>query len=103
VAGKQYDITISASDVSDFSGMEITLQYDTAVFSVDDLCAYTRIKETTSGAIAAAGITITQVSAGEIRFTVDKAVPAGMQWSGPLTTICLQAKATTVSNVTVSK
>ena len=101
VNGKQYDITVSARDISSFNGMVIKVQYDAMVFDVVDLCAYTRTKETSTGTIVAAGITVTQVSPGEIRFTVNKAIPGGKLWAGALTTIRLKAKATTTSVVSV--
>jgi hypothetical protein len=81
--------------------MVVKLTYDPLVFDLVDLCAFTKAKEIITGAIPAAGITVTQVNAGEIKFTVSKSIAAGMQWGGALTTVRLKAKATTASVVTV--
>jgi hypothetical protein len=99
VPGKQYDITISASGITSFNGMEVKLAYDPAVFDIADLCVFTKTKETATGQIAAAGITVTQVSAGQIKFTVNKTVPTGSQWAGALTTVRLKAKAAAANTV----
>jgi hypothetical protein len=101
VTGRQYDIPLAASGITSFSGMQVNFKYDSAVFDLIDLCAFTGNKILMSGPIAAAGIIITQVNPGEIRFTVNKTIPAGMQWSGPLTTIRLKAKTTAASIVNV--
>ena len=103
VTGATYDITISASGITSFSGMEIKFSYDAAVFDVVDICAFTKNKEISAGPIAFAGITVTQASPGMVRFTVSKTVPAGKQWAGALTTIRLKAKTTATSVVNVEK
>ena len=102
-SGKQYDITLSAEGIADFSGMVITVQYDTAVFDVTDLCAFTKDEELTAGSISEAGLIITQVSSGEIKLTVDKTIPSGKLWTGVINVISLQAKITAQTTVSADQ
>ena len=101
IAGKEYDITLNGSGITSFSGKEIKVTYDAAVFEIVDLSAFTKNKETVTGPIAAVGINITRVSPGEIRFLVDKTIPAGKQWSGVVNVLRLRAKATAQSVISV--
>jgi hypothetical protein len=91
VAGKQYDISIAASDITSFSGMTVTMQYDPARMQLSDLCAFTKAKELSAGAIPGIGVTVSQVSNGAIVLTVSKSIPSGNVWSGVINTISLKA------------
>ena len=75
-----------------FTGTEFTVTYNAAQFDITDLCAFTQIKETTTGAIAGTAVNITQVSSGTIKFTINKTVDAGKTWSGVLNSIVFKSK-----------
>ena len=99
VSGKQYDIALYASGITSFSGTEIIVSYNSAIFDIVYYCSFT--KAATAGTIAEAGITVTQVSLGKIKITSNKSVPSGKQWAGAINVIRLQAKATAQSVVSV--
>jgi hypothetical protein len=101
VGGKKYDVALSASGISSFGGIEIRVTYDPNVLDLTDLCAFSGNKELSSGPVAAAGITITQVSPGEIKFIVDKNIPVGQIWSGVLNSMSFTALQTDTTVVTV--
>ncbi|MDR2711643.1 MAG: hypothetical protein LBB91_00835 [Clostridiales bacterium] len=101
VAGKQYNVPLSASGITDFEGMEITLKYDDAVFDLVDLCASFKEKVLTTGPVGATGITITQIDPGEIYFTVDKSIPPGKTWKGVINVVRFEAKTTGQSIIKV--
>jgi len=92
--GKEYLISTMGSGITTFTGREITVTYDAALFEVIDLCAITYAKNLTSGQITHTEITITQFSPGVIKFKLDKTVPPGKTWSGVMNMIRLKAKAT---------
>jgi hypothetical protein len=103
VPGKKYDIVLSANGITNFSGMEVKVTYDPAVFDLLDACVFTKNCETTAGAIAPAGIIVNQASPGIIKFAVDRAIPSGKQWAGTLNVIRLQAKTTAQSTISVGQ
>ncbi len=100
IAGSIYDIPLIVNNNSSFSGKTFTLTYDSSDLEPIDLCAFTDAKETGTGDIPGAGITITNVSAGTIVMTVDKTVPAGKQWSGVINVIKFKALITGETTVT---
>lgn len=102
VTGKNYHVTLSANGVTSFNGMEIKVLYDAAVFEVADLCAFTKNKELNTGPIATTGITITSVSPGEIRLTVDNTIQPGHTWAGVINIIQFKAKTTAQSTITIN-
>ena len=100
VAGKQYDISIAASGITSFEGIDIIVNYDTAILQVTDLCSYTKEKELVSYAIPILGLSIAETMPGEITINVDKTIPVGTEWTGALTTlrfVALQSGTTEVS------
>ena len=90
-AGKTYNVTLKGQGITDFQGKTITISYDSAKLQLVDLCAATKGKELTVGVIAEMGITITDVSAGEIQITCDKTIPSGREWNGILNVITFKA------------
>ena len=100
--GKEYLISVSAEDITTFSNVSFTLTYDANVFNVEDLCAFTKTKETVAGLISQAGVTIVSVAPGEIIFSVSKQVPQGKMWSGCLNVFRLKAKATAITELGIS-
>jgi len=103
VAGKRYDIGIAASDITSFSGMTVTMQYDPARMQLIDLCAFTKAKELSAGAIPGVGVTVSQISSGAIVFTVSKGIPSGSMWSGAINTISFKALQSGNTIVTVTE
>lgn len=87
--------------IEDFSLFEFAVSFDDTVFDVADLCKFTEARETDEGLIAAAGVTFTHVAPGEVRFTVDKEVPAGKSYSGIVNAISLMGKKTGRSAVEI--
>ena len=79
---KQYTISISGSDMTDFTDSEIVLTYDPAVLKLEDLCAFTGERETVPGIIENTGITINEVSPGVIKFVIEKNIPLEKKWDG---------------------
>ena len=98
---KLYDITLSAQDIKSFTGRVIIINYDQAALQLADLCAFTKELELKTGAITATGITITQLSPGEIRLTVAKTIPDGKAWSGTINIFRFKALENTTTTVTV--
>jgi len=101
VAGKQYNVPVSAKGIKDFRDLEFILKYDDMVFDLIDLCTYTKEKELDTGLIAAMGITITQVDPGEIHFTVDKTIPPEKEWEGIINVIKFEAKTAGQSTIKI--
>ncbi len=100
-SGESYYVTLTAENMSDFSSITYTVTYDDTVLSLTDLCAFTYMKETTTGAIVGTGITIVSVSSGEIELSVDKTVPTGYQWSGAVDILEFTALSTDDTTITV--
>ena len=94
VSNNTYLVLLSANNISSFTGKTFTVTYNASALQVTDLCGFTNAKETSLGAISGTGITITNISAGEIDFTIDRTISTGKQWSGVLNIIEFQALAT---------
>ena len=87
-AGKEFSLVLKAQNFTSLIGRAFTVTYAPgSIANVTDLCAVTYRRETTTGVIQGTGITITQVSPGEIKFTVDRAIESGKNWSGVLNII----------------
>ncbi len=97
---KIYNITISASNITDFNGQIFTLTYDAKAMQLTDLCAFTYAKELAKGTISGTDVTITSFSPGTVIFMVNKTVASGKEWSGVLE--IFEFKALTSSNTTIS-
>ena len=102
VAGKQYDVAIIVSGITNFSGKDIIVQYNNAELQLVDLCSFTKEKLLNIGEIPHLGVTITQANAGEISFTVDKDIPADKAYSGTLNMFRLKALQTGETILTVT-
>jgi len=102
VSGKEYLIYVKASEIANFVNVEFTFSYDSNVFNLVDIFAFTKEPDIFTGLIPGSDITVTQVSAGEIEFTVNKTVPLNKTWSGVITVIRLRATATGSGEATVS-
>ena len=98
INGKTYDISITASDMTSFSGVTFTITYDSTVFEIADLCALTNSAELITGS-SALGVTFTSVAPGRVSFTVSKTIPAGKDWSGVLNVIRFKAKKNALNSV----
>lgn len=77
--------------------------YDLSVFDVVDLCGAAFGEQTGVGIIPGTGITILEYSPGLIKFSIIKAIPNGMLWSGIINIVKLRAKAAITTTVSVIK
>lgn len=100
-SGNTYLVSLTGDDISSFDGKTYKLTYDATTLAVKDLCAFTYVKETTTGTISRTGITITSVKPGEIVMTMDKTIPSGKVWSGVLNTLEFKALSTSSTVVTI--
>jgi len=85
--GKELELGLTASNITDFSKYELSVYYNKDVFKVKDLCAKTNAIELIPGYIEQEGITITSVEEGKITFTVEKAIEVGYDWTGIINNI----------------
>ena len=102
VSGDKYNVTVSVKNIKSFEGLEIELKYDGSVFDIVDLCKFTKQEERAAGRIKDTDITITHVSQGEIKFTVDKPIGAGQAYSGTVNVVTFQAKKSGTSTIEIS-
>ena len=87
-AGKEFHLVLKAQNFTSLIGRTFTVRYVSGdIANITDLCAMTYRKETTIGVVQGTGITITQVSPGTIKFTVDRVIESGRTWSGVLNII----------------
>ena len=101
ISGNTYDIPLSISDENDFSGRTFILTYDASALELLDLSSLTYDRETTEGAIAGTGITITNVSDGSIMMTIDRSIPDNKKWSGLINAVEFKAKMTGKTKIAV--
>jgi len=101
--GRYYDITVAVNQVTDFNNMEITLTYDANIFELEDISSLTKQKELTVGSINEIGITVTSISAGEIKFKADKNITSGKAWSGILNVVRFKAHTTGEGMISVTQ
>ena len=102
VSGNEYNVAVAVNNITDFNGLEITITYDSTVFDVTRLSRFTNEGATSVGRIQGTDITITHVSPGEIRFTVDKAIADGKTYSGVVNIVSFEAKRTQSSTIHIS-
>lgn len=93
--GQSYAVNLSGSHLRAFAHT-YTLTYDAAKLTLTDFAAQTGKKSIAAGVVA--GTQLTNVShnttTGVLTFTVQKTLSAGYAWSGVLTVLRFQAKAT---------
>ncbi|WP_251508162.1 fibronectin type III domain-containing protein [Paenibacillus polysaccharolyticus] len=100
--GKPFDLSLTASDVTDFTRYSMTVAYDPNVMEVKDLSRLTGKAELGPGRIEGTDITVVSFKPGSITFTSDKAVNKAESWTGVLNSIRFSAKAGGGSSITYS-
>ena len=104
VAGKSYDITLTASGLEGGSSggfsIEVPFFYDPAIFEASSLDLFSDDPITAPGIIEGTNVEITYAAPGEARFLIERDVPAGAAWSGAVTALRLEAVAAGISEVT---
>ncbi len=90
--GQVFNLVFTGSNIQKSGDINYTVTFNNAHLDVIDICGLTPEAETQSGVIQGTGITITEVSTGVIKFTVDKSVMSGTQWSGVLNGIRFKSK-----------
>lgn len=98
--GKNAQIGLSASDVTDFSGYTLTVIYNKDVLEVNDLCTLTTTKELTIGKIKGTDVEVIQFEPGKIVFKVDKPIEIGKTWSGIINRIGFNGRVTGGTTIT---
>jgi len=99
--GKTYDLSVSAAKIQSFANVTYTITYDATKLQLIDLAAQTKQLDTAVGAVAGTPITITQLGSGVIKFTVNKSIPNGYEWSGVLTVLRFVAIGTGSATISV--
>lgn len=82
ITGEKNYVSFVADNTSSFIEKTFTLNYDPLLLTPTDLCALTSEKETVPCSVSQVGITITNVSSGQITFSVNKEISANNTWSG---------------------
>ena len=97
-----YLLAVEARGMTTFAGRSFTLYFDPQVFDVIELCALSKLDESSVGQTTQAGVTFVSFSGGEVVFTVNKAIPQGKAWSGVLNVFRLKAKEDGISLLGIS-
>lgn len=93
-ANDQFNITFTASNVSNLNQKTFIVTYNSNDLDVTDLCSNTSQFELTTGSIANTDITITQFTPGTIVFTLSSTVATNQVWSGAINSIGFKSKIT---------
>jgi hypothetical protein len=102
VTGKTYDVTLVAHDITNFTGRVIILKYDSNVLQLVEINSFTRNNKISIGKIWGADVTITQISPGQIHFTVGKNIPQGKMWTGVINAFKFKSLKSQASVVSIS-
>jgi len=97
--GETVSIALTAEDVTSFNNKTIAVSYNAARLELLDIAAQVYGVYMAAGAIPGTGITVTSVSPGEIKLTLDLDIPAGQFWSGTITVLHFEALATGSADV----
>ena len=92
VAGEEFNLVLSASNIQDISSYSFRVQYNTEDFEVMDLCGLTAKLDTQAGDIAGTDISVSYVAPGTIVFVKTGSLNSWQVWSGIVNTIKLKAK-----------
>lgn len=99
-SNKDFELNLTANNVSDLSKYTFTVKYKPEVLEVIDLSTPTPQNELTVGKIAGTNINIVSFTDGKIVFTIDNTVKPGELWTGITNKIKFRAKATGETIVT---
>jgi hypothetical protein len=91
VGGQEFDLSILAWYVQDFSELEFVITYDIDKVEVVDLCGMTAEKETMSCYVNGANLEIYHAPGG-IRIKVKRSIVPGISWSGEINTVVFRAR-----------
>ncbi|MEF2246469.1 RCC1 domain-containing protein [Paenibacillus sp. IITD108] len=98
--GKDFNLGLTASDITDFSRYTLTVSYDPNAMKVLDLSSLTGQPELAPGRIEGTDIIITHFSPGRITFVTDKPIQQGESWTGVINSIKFQGLASGGSSIT---
>lgn len=91
-AGEEFDYTLLAINVQDFSGVKYVVSFCEDDLEIIDLCTFTPSEDIMqSGAIPGTNLNVTRQE-GHIEFTLTENIAPGTCWSGELTTIRFRSK-----------
>lgn len=91
-AGEEFDYSLLAINVQDFSGVKYVVSFNEEDLEVIDLCTFTPVNDTMqSGAIAGTNLFVERME-GTIEFTFTENIAPGTCWSGELTTIRFKSR-----------
>ena len=97
----EYRITISAQNITSFTGKTVTVTYDPTKLQLLNAAEQVYGAHTATGAIPGTGLTITANSPGALEFELSAAIQQGDAWAGVITIVKFKALAngTTVIKV----
>jgi len=99
--GGEYLVPISASNITDFTGMAVTVTYDPKLLRLMNVAEQIYDVPTAVGAIPGTGITIEDITPDSITLTFDNPIPQGKKWNGVITIFRFKALATGTATISV--
>ena len=92
VEGEEFDFSLLAVNVQDFTGEKFVVLFDSSRLEVVDLCTFTPESDTMGGGdIPGTNLSVTQQD-GRLEFKVNESLAPGTCWSGEITAVRFRAK-----------
>jgi len=88
--GKLYYLPLEGKGLLSFEGVSIRTAYDSGALRLLDAAAHLPGKYTSAGP-AGDGLSIQSCTDGEVVISLDKYIPLGKEWSGPITLMVFEA------------
>ncbi len=99
---KEYLISVSASDVTSFTGMTVTISYEATILQLLNIASQVKGACMSAGEINGTDITVVAVSPGSVTLSLDKDIPQGKSWAGVITVLRFKGLSTDVTIVLVA-
>ena len=100
-ANDTYQIALSGTRITSFSGSTYQVTYNPNVLRLVDFAAQTSLPDLAAAVVPQTGLTILTNTNGSITFRVDRQIPTGQTWSGIITLLRFEALTAGTANISV--